>query len=207
VGSFAVAGAQDVDDAVRAARRGFDEGPWPRTRAGERIRVLHACAAALREQPTSCARCRRWTTALPLSFASVYATSVGVAADVFEHHAGWVDKIGGQTLPPFQGGDHLAMTFANRLVWWPRSCRGTRRSCCSRRRWHRRWRPLHGDRQAVEHATFTVAADGHAAAGGWGAEGALQVVTGPGEPTGQALISHPGVDKVSFTGSRAVGRG
>jgi aldehyde dehydrogenase (NAD+) len=30
---------------------------------------------------------------------------------VFDHHAGWVDKVGGQTLPPYQGGDHLAMTF------------------------------------------------------------------------------------------------
>jgi aldehyde dehydrogenase (NAD+) len=36
--------------------------------------------------------------------------------------------------------------------------------------------------------------------------GVLNVVTGPGEPTGDALISHPMVDKLSFTGSRAVGQ-
>jgi len=35
--------------------------------------------------------------------------------------------------------------------------------------------------------------------------GVLNIVTGPGEPTGDALISHPMVDKLSFTGSRAVG--
>src|ERR1700731_3493202 len=40
VAEFPVAGAADVDRAVRAARRAFDEGPWPRARAGERIRVL-----------------------------------------------------------------------------------------------------------------------------------------------------------------------
>ena len=37
-------------------------------------------------------------------------------------------------------------------------------------------------------------------------EGVLIVVTGPGDPAGQALIGHPMVDKLSFTGSRAVGR-
>jgi aldehyde dehydrogenase (NAD+) len=37
-------------------------------------------------------------------------------------------------------------------------------------------------------------------------EGVLNVVTGPGAPTGEALITHPMVDKISFTGSRAVGR-
>ena len=36
--------------------------------------------------------------------------------------------------------------------------------------------------------------------------GVLNIVTGPGEPTGDALISHPMVDKLSFTGSRAIGQ-
>jgi aldehyde dehydrogenase (NAD+) len=40
VASFPIADAADVDRAVRAARRAFDEGPWPRARATERIRVL-----------------------------------------------------------------------------------------------------------------------------------------------------------------------
>ena len=48
IGSFAVAGESDVDGAVRAARRAFDDGPWPRSRAGERIRLLHRYAELLR---------------------------------------------------------------------------------------------------------------------------------------------------------------
>jgi aldehyde dehydrogenase (NAD+) len=32
-------------------------------------------------------------------------------ADVFDHHAGWVDKLAGETLPPYQGGDHLVLTL------------------------------------------------------------------------------------------------
>jgi aldehyde dehydrogenase (NAD+) len=34
-----------------------------------------------------------------------------MVADVFDHHAGWVDKLAGETLPPYQGGDHLTMTL------------------------------------------------------------------------------------------------
>jgi acyl-CoA reductase-like NAD-dependent aldehyde dehydrogenase len=48
VASFPVAGPAGVDHAVRAARRAFDEGPWPQTRAGERVRVLRTIADLVR---------------------------------------------------------------------------------------------------------------------------------------------------------------
>jgi aldehyde dehydrogenase (NAD+) len=48
VASFPVAGPADVDLAVRAARRAFDEGPWPRARANERVRVLRKIADLVR---------------------------------------------------------------------------------------------------------------------------------------------------------------
>src|SRR5271156_767665 len=49
VASFPVAGPADVDLPVRAARRAFDEGPWPRARANERVRVLRTIADLVRE--------------------------------------------------------------------------------------------------------------------------------------------------------------
>ena len=48
---------------------------------------------------------------LPLSFGSIYATSPDCVADIFDHHAGWVDKLAGETLPPYQGGDHMVLTL------------------------------------------------------------------------------------------------
>jgi aldehyde dehydrogenase (NAD+) len=45
VAAFPVATPADVDRAVKAARRAFDEGPWPHARAGERVRVLRTIAA------------------------------------------------------------------------------------------------------------------------------------------------------------------
>ena len=104
VASFPVAGPGDVDLAVRAARRAFDEGPWPRTRAGERIRVLRRIADAVREHGDELLKLQALDNSVPLSFGSVYGMSANMVADIFEHHAGWVDKLAGETLPPFQGG-------------------------------------------------------------------------------------------------------
>src|SRR5205823_9242989 len=101
----------DVDDAVRASRRVFDAGTWSRARAGSRIKVLHRYAGLLREHADELRKLQALDNGVPLSFGSIYATSVELAADAFDHHAGWVDKIGGETLDPYQGGDHLAMTF------------------------------------------------------------------------------------------------
>ena len=111
VASFPIAGPADVDAAVRAARRAFDDGPWPRARAGERIRVLRRIADLVREHGDELLALQALDNSVPLSFGSVYAMSAGFVADVFDHHAGWVDKLAGETLPPYQGGDHLVMTL------------------------------------------------------------------------------------------------
>src|SRR3954453_22913058 len=107
VGQFAVAGPADVDRAVRAARRAFDEGPWPRMRAGERTKALLRIADAIRANGAELTGLLALDNSLPLSFGSAYAISMEVVADIFEHHAGWVDKLGGGALPAYQGGDHM----------------------------------------------------------------------------------------------------
>jgi aldehyde dehydrogenase (NAD+) len=111
VASFPVAGPEDVDAAVRAARLAFDEGPWPRARASERIRVLRKLADLVREHGGELLALQALDNSVPLSFGAVYATSAAFVADVFDHHAGWVDKLAGETLPPYQGGDHMILTL------------------------------------------------------------------------------------------------
>lgn len=207
IGRFAVASEDDVDTAVRAARKAFDEGSWPRTKAGERIAVLHKCAELLREHAEELRGLQALDNSVPLSFAPVYTTSVGAAADVFDHHAGWVDKIGGQTLPPYQGGDHIAATFrepigvvAAILPWNAPFLLFAQKLA-----------PALGAGCTVvlkpsEYATFTVLRMVELLREAGVPDGALNVVTGTGGEAGEALITHPGVDKVSFTGSRAVGK-
>ena len=208
VASFPVAGPADVDRAVRAARTAFDEGPWPRSRAGERMRVLRAIADLIRAHGDELLKLQALDNSVPLSFGSVYATSAAFVADVFDHHAGWVDKLAGETLAPYQGGDHMVLTLrepagvVGAVIPWNA--------------------PLMLFAQKVapalaagctivlkpsEYATFAVLRLARLIAEESGLPpGALNIVTGPGEPTGDALISHPMVNKLSFTGSRAVGR-
>src|SRR4051794_26486534 len=206
VGQFAVAGPADVNRAVRAARTAFDEGPWPRMRAGERTKLLLRIADAIRANGPELAALLALDNSIPLSFGSAYALSADVVADIFEHHAGWIDKLGGETLPAYQGGDHLVMTLrepvgvVGAVIPWNA--------------------PLMLFAQKVapalaagctvvlkpsEFASFCVLRIAQILEETGLPPGVLNVVTGPGDPTGEALITHPGVDKLTFTGSRAIG--
>ena len=206
VASFPIAGPQDVDQAVRAARKAFDEGPWPRTRAGERIRVLRRIAELVREHGDELLALQALDNSVPLSFGSVYGMSANMVADIFEHHAGWADKLAGETLPPFQGGDHMVLTLREPvgvvgavipwnapLVLFAQKVAPALAAGCT------------VVLKPSEYATFAVLRLAQLINDVLPA-GVLNVVTGPGDPAGQALISHPMVDKLSFTGSRAVGQ-
>ena len=207
VAGFPLAGPADVDRAVRAARRAFDEGPWPRARATERIRVLRRIADLVREHGDELLGLQALDNSVPLTFGSVYATSPAFLADVFDHHAGWVDKLAGQTLPAYQGGDHMVMTLrepvgvVGAVIPWNAPLMLAAQKLAP---------ALAAGCTVVvkpsEYATFAVLRLVRLIEEAGLPAGVLNVVTGPGEPTGDALINHPMVDKLSFTGSRAVGR-
>ncbi|MGW4590972.1 aldehyde dehydrogenase family protein [Amycolatopsis thermoflava] len=208
IGEFAIATEADVDAAVASARVAFESGAWSNSRASTRVAVLHRYADLLREHAEELRSLQALDNSVPLSFSStIYATSVGAAADVFDHHAGWVDKLGGETLTPYQGGDHLAMTFrepigvvaailpwnAPFLLFAQKVAPALAAGCTI-------------VLKPSEYCTFTVLRMVELLVEAGLPAGTLNVVTGPGDPVGEALITHPGVDKVSFTGSRAVGK-
>jgi aldehyde dehydrogenase (NAD+) len=207
VASFPVASIEDVDRAVRAARTAFDEGPWPRMRAGERIKLLHRISALVREHGDELLTLQALDNSVPLSFGAVYGMSAGMVADVFDHHAGWIDKLSGETIPAYQGGDHLTMTLREpigvvaAIVPWNAPLLLTAQKLAP---------ALAAGCTVVlkpsEYATFAVLRLVRLIQEAGLPAGVLNVVTGPGSPTGDALINHPLVDKVSFTGSRLVGR-
>jgi aldehyde dehydrogenase (NAD+) len=207
VASFPVAGAADVDAAVRAARRAFDEGPWPRTRAGERAKMLHAIAGLVRANGDELLKLQALDNSVPLTFGEIYTTSAGFVADAFDHHAGWVDKLAGETLPPYQGGDHMVLTLrepvgvVGAVIPWNAPLMLAAQKIAP---------ALAAGCTIVlktsEYATFAVLRLAQLIMEAGLPSGVLNVITGPGEPTGNALINHPMVDKLSFTGSRAVGQ-
>jgi len=206
VASFPVASPADVDSAVRAARRASDEGPWPRARAGERVRVLRKIADLVREHADELLALQALDNSVPLSFGEIYVMSANFVADVFDHHAGWADKIAGETLPPYQGGDHLVLTLrepvgvVGAVIPWnaPLSLFAQKVAPALAAGCTVVLKPS-------EYATFAVLRLAELIAEVV-PDGVLNVITGPGDPAGQALISHPMADKLSFTGSRAVGQ-
>ncbi len=206
VASFPVATPADVDHAVQAARAAFDDGPWPRTRAGERSKLLRAIADLVREHGEELLKLQALDNSVPLSFGQIYTTSAEFIADAFDHHAGWVDKLAGETLPPYQGGDHLALTLREpvgvvaAVIPWNAPLMLAAQKLAP---------ALAAGCTVVlktsEYATFAVLRLARLIEEAGLPKGVLNVVTGPGEPTGNALINHPMVDKISFTGSRSVG--
>ena len=122
VAAFPVATPADVDRAVKAARRAFDEGPWPHARAGERVRVLRTIADLVREHADELMKLQALDNSVPLSFGEIYAMSPGFVADVFDHHAGWADKIAGETLPcrRTRAATTWSSRCASRSAWWAR---------------------------------------------------------------------------------------
>ena len=209
VAAFPIAGPADVDRAVRAARRAFDEGPWPRTRATERVKLLRRIADLVREHGDELLALQALDNSVPLTLRLGLRHLAGnFVADVFDHHAGWVDKLAGETLPPYQGGDHMVMTLrepigvVGAVIPWNAPLMLAAQKLAP---------ALAAGCTVVlkpsEYATFAVLRLVRLIEEAGLPAGVLNVVTGPGDPTGDALINHPMVDKLSFTGSRASAAG
>jgi acyl-CoA reductase-like NAD-dependent aldehyde dehydrogenase len=198
----AVAEAADVDRAVQAARRAFDQGPWPRMDPLERGRMLYKLAERIRQQLDDLAMTDTLNIGKPIR--DTQGFDVPCAADLFESYAGLSDKIAGQcygTLP-----DNVTMQFREpmgaiaAIVPWNfpltnaaiklapiLACGNTavlKPSEVS---------PLSALKLArlTEEVGFPP--------------GVMNVIHGTGAETGAALVRHPGIDKITFTGRHQTG--
>ncbi len=90
VTTFAVGSAADVDKAVRAARRAFDEGPWPRLHAKDRKAMLNRLVTLISDHGEELNRLQTLENGMPVAFSSMAVVSSAMAAGIFDQHAGWV---------------------------------------------------------------------------------------------------------------------
>ena len=198
----AEAGAADVDRAVAAARQAFDAGPWPALPARERGRLLHRLAEAIERHADELAEIETRDNGKPI-FESRQIDLPEVAA-VFDYYAGWADKIEGSVVPvagPYHAytrrepvgvvGAITPWNFPLLLASWkiaPALACG-----CTVVLKPAEQTPLSALRLAELAAEAGLP------------PGVLNVVPGFGPTAGAALARHPGVDKIAFTGSTAVG--
>jgi phenylacetaldehyde dehydrogenase len=195
---------EDVERAVRAARRAFESGPWPAMTASQRGRLLWKLADLVESRADEFAELESLDNGKPRAVAR--AADVPLAVDCLRYFAGWATKIEGSTIPISVPG-HVAWTLrepvgvVGQIIPWnfpllmaawklgPALATG-----CTVVLKPAEQTPLSALRLAE-----LVCEAGYP-------DGVVNVVPGYGETAGAALAAHPQVDKVAFTGSTEVGR-
>ncbi|SAK61217.1 aldehyde dehydrogenase family protein [Caballeronia ptereochthonis] len=192
----------DVDRAVQAARAALK--PWNAIRAAERGRILMKLADLLRENQEELAALESLDAGKPI--AGVQRQDVPAAIDTLSYYAGWCDKINGQVVPARPD----ALTYTVRepvgvvaaIVPW--------NFPLMIGMWKIAPALACGCTLIVKPAEITPLSAlmvGRLALEAGVPPGVLNIVTGKGSVVGDSLVAHPGVDKVTFTGSPSVGRG
>jgi betaine-aldehyde dehydrogenase len=199
--AVASAGVEDALVAVESANKAFHAG-WRDLAPGKRAALLFRLAAILRERQEEIAMAECLQMGKPISDARDEA---GLGARVFEYYAGAVSIFGGQTLPVAKGGFDFTLkeplgVVAAIVPWnfpFPIAC------------WKAAPALAAGNTVVLKPATWTPLTAlllGKAATDAGLPPGVLQVLPGPGSIVGDALVEHPHVRKISFTGSTEVGR-
>ena len=194
------ASAEDADVAVQNAERAF-RGEWRRINTRDRGRLLLRLAASIRDHAEELATLEARNVGKPISEAR---DEVGLAANVFEYYAGATNKIGGQTIPGAAPG--VLMSFREPvgvcgiIVPWNFPIAITS--------WKTAPALAMGNTvvlKPAEQTPLTAMRLVELAREAGIPEGVFNVVTGSGSVVGEAIIKHPLVRKIAFTGSTEVG--
>jgi aldehyde dehydrogenase (NAD+) len=193
----------DVDRAVAAARRAF-EGPWSTMRAAERGHILFKLVELMKTHADEIAALESLDAGKPIS--GVLRQDLPAAIDTLTYYAGWADKISGETVSTRTD----ALTYTVRepvgvvavIVPWNfplmigmwKLAPALACGCTI-------------VMKPAELTSLSALLIGELALEAGLPPGVLNIVPGPGRVVGDALVNHPDVDKVTFTGSPGVGRG
>jgi acyl-CoA reductase-like NAD-dependent aldehyde dehydrogenase len=200
--SVALGGAEDVDRAAQAARDAL-EGEWSRISAADRGRLIARLADALEEATEEFAQLEALDNGKPVKMARIVDLVSSVAH--LRHFSGWPERIFGQTIPVRQpdmfcytrkepigvAGQIIPWNFPLLMATWklgPALAAGCTVVL-----------------KPAEQTPLTALRLGELALEVGIPAGVVNVLTGDGS-TGAALVEHPGIDKIAFTGSTAVGR-
>jgi acyl-CoA reductase-like NAD-dependent aldehyde dehydrogenase len=195
--------AEDIDRAVKAARRAFDEGPWSRSKPADRVRLLLGIAEQIERHAEELAQLETLDNGKSINESR--NVDIPAAAGTFRYYAGWVDKVYGQTIPSDPSffnftlrepvgvcGQIIPWNFPLLMAAWKL---GPALAC--------------GNAvvlKPAEQTPLTALRLGELMLEAGLPQGVVNIVPGFGETAGGALVRHPLVDKIAFTGSSEVGR-
>ena len=200
----AEASASDVDRAVSAARKAFEDrsGPWRKMSASERGRLIWKLADLIEKNLDELAELETLDNGKPI-FESRYI-DMPMVIDVLRYYAGWATKIHGETINTFENaftytlrepvgvvGLIVPWNFPLLIASWKL---GPALAC--------------GNTiilKPAEQTPLTTLRFGQLAIEAGIPAGVINILTG-GPEVGKAIVRHPGIDKIAFTGSTSVGK-
>jgi len=187
----------DVDKAVSAARKAFDEGPWRTMDARERGAIMYRLADLIEAELEDLAALETLDNGKPIS--DSLAADLPLTIDCLRYYAGYADKIHGQTIPVRGNyftytkkepvgvvGQIIPWNFPMLMVAW-------------------KWGPALAAgctivMKPAEQTPLTCLRMARLAQKAGVPDGVINIVPGFGPTAGAAIVKHPGIDKVAFTG-------
>ncbi len=197
-------GAEDIDHAVKAARRAFESGSWSKMTPSDRGRLIWKIGDLILANLEELAEIESLDNGKPVAVARV--ADVPLAADLFHYMAGWATKIEGNTIPISAGkffaytlrepvgviGQVIPWNFPLLMAAWklgPALATGNTVVL-----------------KPAEQTPLSALRLGEILLEAGIPDGVVNIVTGFGETAGAALAAHDDVDKIAFTGSTEVGK-
>jgi phenylacetaldehyde dehydrogenase len=204
ISAISESGREDVDRAVRAARLAFEEGSWATMKPGERSRLIYCIADLMESRAEDLAQIETLDNGKPINYArGDVAASIGA----IRYYAGWADKIHGTTHNVNMFGDFhvytikepvgvvaLVVPWNYPLVMAAMKLGPALASGCT------------AILKPAEDTSLSVLLLGQIMLEAGLPKGVINIITGYGHTVGSALVNHPGIDKIAFTGSTATGK-
>jgi acyl-CoA reductase-like NAD-dependent aldehyde dehydrogenase len=196
-------GKEEIDLAVKAARKAFESGPWPRMKPSEREKILRKIAELIEKHREDLALLETTDSGKPLE--NSRKGDLPATREAFTYYAGWADKLCGETIPA--DPDYFSYTLREPLgvigaitPWnFPLLLAAQKVAPA-----------LAAGNTVVlkpaEQTPLTALRLAELTAEAGLPEGVLNVVPGFGPTTGASLVAHPEVDGVSFTGEYVTGQ-
>lgn len=197
------ANSDDVNAAVEAARKAFDDGPWSKMSAAERSRLIYKLADLMEENKEELAQLDTLDNGKPIR--ETTAADIPLAIEHFRYYAGWATKIVGQTIPVqgefFNYTRHEPVGVVGQIIPWnfPLLMASWKLGAALATGCTVVLKPAEQTPLSALYLAELAEKAGFP-------EGVLNVINGFGETAGTPLVKHPKVNKIAFTGSTEVGK-
>lgn len=194
---------EDIDLAVKAARQAFEEGEWRTITAAERSHLIYKFADLIEQNREELAQLESLDNGKPYSVA--LTDDIDGTVEHFRYYAGWATKVLGQTVPISQDylnyTEHEPVGVVGQIIPWnfPLSMASWKLGAALATGCTSVIKPAEQTPLSLLYVASLLKEAGFP-------KGVVNIVPGFGKIAGEAIVNHPDIDKLAFTGSTATGK-